>query len=1062
MDEERALKAAAMTPELWQRLKPLYNSAVEMREPKRAQFIARACGANAELRNALESLLKAADRPTDAGNKPFINMKHVSSAAGNSFAEGEIIFGRFEIVRHLGTGGMGEVYEAKDRELGCIAIKTIRSQIASSPRAFERFRQEVSLARKVTGLQVCRIHELFLLPASPGRPATAFLTMEYLDGATLSSMLTEHDLLPLNETLEIALDICEGLKLIHQQGIVHRDLKPANIMLCERSGRVRTVLMDFGLARDQTADSSAPEEPTRVAPAARTLPGTIAGTPAYMAPEQFDCGPVCPATDIYALGVILYEMLTGLHPYAADTPIGAAVRRLKRQALPSSVRRKIPRHWDRVIQLCLEYEPTDRFQSAEQVAKALTASPLNIENLRKDRPWVLRLAGILALAIVAWGTFHWWQSRQYYRPTPEEQRWYSEGLTALREGSYLKATRELEKATQQNSRFVMAHARLAEAWANLDFDGAARQEMLIATAGESHLPPLDRMYLDAIRATLTRDFSGAVAIYRRILDRLPGSQKPAGYVDLGMAYERAGDPNHALASYEQASKLDADNPAPYMHTAVLEARLHKVSDANRAFSGAEKIFAAQMNQEGQAELDYERGYLANESGDSTQADRFLERSLDEAKQIQSVQLEIRALTQLSSSAAASGHPTDAVDFAQRAIQLARDNQLDAWAANGLARLAQARIVEGSKHYQEAEEAVDEAKTLAVQTQQPRAEALSNLVLASLRDMENRPDDVIEPAKAALEYYSQNGYFEAAANADLLLLRVDESRGQFQETLQRANKFLALAEQSGNPDLLMQAEQHVGTTYESVERYPEAFEHLQKAGALASNDMDRTLEETRCAEILIKLGRFGDAEALLAPSGRFESLKLWTGKVRSDKFLAQANYPGVVALTTSMLKSYPDMNADNKQEFQLQRAVAEAHLHSSAHALDDLRNSYPSDASSNGPDPPEFALQAAEVELLTGDAQQARKHAIKAEQYFASGAQLDSDLRANLLAASASKALNDSAAYSHFAKKSVDILVSLEHTWGPQAFRTYLSRPDLRALTRLLPRNGPTNTSGIQE
>lgn len=1048
-----------MTPELWQRLKPLYNSAVEMREPKRAQFIARACGANAELRNALESLLKAADQPTDAGNKPFINMKQVSPPVGNTFAEGEIIFGRFEIVRHLGTGGMGEVYEARDHELGRIAIKTIRSQIASSPRAFERFRQEVALARKVTGLQVCRIHELFLLPASPGRPATAFLTMEYLDGATLSAMLAKEALLPVNETLEIALDICEGLQLIHQQGIVHRDLKPANIMLCERSGRVRAVLMDFGLARDQTPDSSAPEETTRAAQA-RTLPGTIAGTPAYMAPEQFDCGTVSPATDIYALGVILYEMLTGLHPYAADTPIGAAVRRLKRQALPSSVRRKIPRHWDRVVQHCLEYDPTDRFQSAEQVAKALTASPLNLENLRKDRPWVLRLAGILALAMVAWGTLHWWESRQYYRPTPEEQRWYSEGLTALREGSYLKATRELAKATQQNSRFVMAHARLAEAWSNLDFDGTARQEMLIASAGESHLAPLDRMYLDAIRATLTRDFTGAVAIYRRILDRLPDPQRPAGYVDLGMAYERAGDPTHALENYAHASRLDADNPAPYMHTGVVEARLHKVSDANRAFSSAEKIFAAQMNQEGEAELDYERGYLANTGGDSTQANLFLERSLDEAKQIQSIQLEIRALTQLSSSASASGHATEAVDFAQHAIQLARDNQLDAWAATGLARLAQARIVEGGEHYKEAEEAVDEAKNLAVQTQQPRAEALANGVLASLRDMEHRPDDVTAPAKAALAYYEQNGYFEPAAKANLLLLRVDEGRGQFQQTLLTANKFLALAEQSGNPSLMMLAEHHIGTTYQSAEQYPEALQHFQRAQELASDQTTRAHEAISCAQILIDFGQFGRADALLSSIDELDSLTIEISEVRSDEYLAQEKFASAAALTTGVLKSHPDMMADHKQRLELQRAVAEAHLHRTAQAVADLQQARAMGADEKDSDQSsQLSLQTAEVELWTGNPQQAREDIIKAEQYFASKAQLDSDLRANLLAVSASKTLNDPVACNKFSIKAIDILSSLEHTWEPQAVQTYLSRPDLRTLMRSLPRNGTTNTSG---
>jgi len=530
MDEERTIETA-MTPELWQRLKPLYNSAIEMQEQKRAQFIVEACGTDAELRAALESLLRAADQSTDLGQR-FPGIRDVLRPADKTFFDGEIILGRFQVVRHLGTGGMGEVYEAKDLELGRIALKTIRLQIAASPRAFERFRQEVMLARKVSGPQVCRIHELFLIPETTSRPATAFLTMEYLGGISLSDKLLKDGTLPLNETLRIALDICEGLRLIHQQGIVHRDLKPSNIMLCERNGLSHAVLMDFGLALAAALDYSDPQEVTSPAPSSRTMTGSVAGTPAYMAPEQFEGKPLTPATDIYALGIVLYQLLTRRHPYPANTPAGVAMRRLRRPLLPSAIRRELPRHWDRVIERCLEDEPSERFQSAEQVAKALKASPFNFENLRNDRPWVLRLASAPILTAIVWGIFHWWQTRQYYHPNAEEQRWYAAGVTSLREGSYLKATKELEQATQDNSRFVMAHARLAEAWSDLDFDGAAQREMLIATTGERHLPPLDRMYLDAIRATLTHDYSGALLLYRKIFDRLPSSQKAAGYVDL--------------------------------------------------------------------------------------------------------------------------------------------------------------------------------------------------------------------------------------------------------------------------------------------------------------------------------------------------------------------------------------------------------------------------------------------------------------------------------------------------------------------------------------------------
>ena len=924
-----------MTPELWQRLKPLYNSAMEMQEPKRAQFIAEACGADTELRKELEALLRAADQPTGAGDKAFFNAKDVFPLASNSFSEGEIILGRFRIVRHLGTGGMGEVYEANDLELGPIALKTIRPQIASSPRAYGRFRQEVVLARKVSGMQVCRIHELFLLPASGRRPETAFLTMEYLDGTTLSDKLANDGTFPLKETLKIALDICEGLQLIHQQGIVHRDLKPANIMLCERSGIVHAILMDFGLAFAATLDVSNPQEETRPAQAFRTLTGTVVGTPAYMAPEQFEGKPVTPAVDIYALGVILYQLLTGRHPYPAKMPIGVAMRRLKGPVLPSSIRHEVPHHWDRIIERCLEDEPSERFESAEQVAKALKASPLSLGNLRKDRPWVLQIAAVLAIALAAWGGFRWWQIRQYYHATPEEQRWYTTGLTALREGSYVKATRELGKATQENDRFVMAHTRLAEAYFDLDFEGTAQHEMLIATNGERRLPPVDQMYLDAIRAALTHDFNGAVKLYRRILDRLPDSQKSAGYVDLGMAYERAGNPSSAFVDYAKASKLDRDNPSPYMHMAVLESHQHNIQKADGAFDQAEAIFVRDMNQEGQAELDYERGYEINGSGDSAQANVFLERSLTEAKQIQSVQLEIRVLTQLSSSACGSGHLPQAVDYAQQAIHLARDNQLNTWAADGLARLANAEMYEGSEHFQEAEEAVDEGKTLAVQTQQPRAEALANLVLAILRDKENRPKDAIAPAQAALQYFKQNGFFEPAAKASLVLVRSQANIGHLDEAQKGSASLLNLAMQSGDRDLIPQAEEAVGIVFFYLERYPESLNHYQSAWQSADTDTGRSYEAVNYANLLQKLGRYSESDSMLNSVTTGDTTAVVCDGIRVESLLSQQKYAESLRLARKVIAAHPSMTADYKQIFEMDQTVAEAHLGQRAVALDHL-------------------------------------------------------------------------------------------------------------------------------
>ncbi len=358
-----------MTPELWQRLKPLFHAALDKEPQNRAAFIDAACGEDLELKSQLKLLLDAEQQNTGSLDAPIALLNGFLDKKSARFQSGELILGRFRIVRPIGKGGMGEVYEAEDLQLGLVALKTIRHGIASSSDAFERFRQEVQLARRVSGPQVCRIHELYLLPASAGFKATAFLTMEYLDGITLFEKMQRDGPLPWKEARNIALEICEGLRLIHEKGIIHRDLKTSNIMLCKQEGSPRVVLMDFGLARDFSADKALSPDPAEKP--AKTLPQMIVGTPDYMAPEQFEGKPVSPATDIYALGVVLYVLVTGVQPYAASSPVAAAVRRAKPPLPPSSLRPNIPRQCDRIIERCLEYEHEKRFQSAKEVIRAI-------------------------------------------------------------------------------------------------------------------------------------------------------------------------------------------------------------------------------------------------------------------------------------------------------------------------------------------------------------------------------------------------------------------------------------------------------------------------------------------------------------------------------------------------------------------------------------------------------------------------------------------------------------------------------------------------------------------
>ena len=221
------------------------------------------------------------------------------------FHHDELVSDRFKIVRLLGQGGMGAVYEAEDLELGGhVALKTVRPETATNPRTIERFKQEIYLARKVTHPNVCRIFDLFHHRVGSADGEIMFVTMELLRGETLAERLRRVGRMSAPEFVPLVTQMAQGLHAAHQVGIVHRDFKPSNVVLVpvkEQSDDVRAVVTDFGLAHTSSSDSSQV--------LALTGTGDIVGTPAYIAPEVLDHRGATAATDIYAFGVVMYEMV---------------------------------------------------------------------------------------------------------------------------------------------------------------------------------------------------------------------------------------------------------------------------------------------------------------------------------------------------------------------------------------------------------------------------------------------------------------------------------------------------------------------------------------------------------------------------------------------------------------------------------------------------------------------------------------------------------------------------------------------------------------------------------
>jgi predicted Zn-dependent peptidase len=297
---------------------------------------------------------------------------------------------RYEILAELGRGGMGIVYKARDRETGeLVALKVLRPEIASDAQILERFKNELRLAHKITHRHVARLNEFHRAGD------TVYLSMEFVEGENLRALLQRSPKLDPAQALEIARQIGAGLGEAHRQSIAHRDLKPENIMVME-SGDVK--VMDFGISRSFAAGV--------------TTTGAIIGTPAYMAPEQAEGRPTDHRTDIYAFGLILYEMFTGVVAFAGETPISVAMKQVRDMPKPPrDVMPGLPEHISRTILKCIAKDPVQRFQSVDEVLQslegALATASKPIRNLKKF--WLPGIAAAAVIGAVA-GIF-WWRAR---------------------------------------------------------------------------------------------------------------------------------------------------------------------------------------------------------------------------------------------------------------------------------------------------------------------------------------------------------------------------------------------------------------------------------------------------------------------------------------------------------------------------------------------------------------------------------------------------------------------------------------------------------------------------
>jgi len=320
-----------------------------------------------------------------------------SPATASTLSEGFVLQERYQIVRLLGEGGMGSVYEANDLELDRkVAIKLIRPDLAADPKILKRFKRELIMARKVTHENVVRIYDL------GSDQGLKFITMEFVEGRDLKSHIVDGPQLSAEESAQVIVQVCRALNSAHSNGIVHRDLKPQNVMIdCEGLAQV----MDFGVAQSMDVTGM-------------TRTGEMLGTPAYMSPEQAKGEPTDPRSDIFSLGIIFYELLTGTVPFEADTPYGMIIKRtLEKAPPPITLDPDIPEHMNRIVVRCLETEPELRYQNVREILQDLESRsgprdhsvtqtlPLVLRKTSKSTLWAAAAAAVVLVGLGAlWAT----------------------------------------------------------------------------------------------------------------------------------------------------------------------------------------------------------------------------------------------------------------------------------------------------------------------------------------------------------------------------------------------------------------------------------------------------------------------------------------------------------------------------------------------------------------------------------------------------------------------------------------------------------------------------------
>jgi tetratricopeptide (TPR) repeat protein/tRNA A-37 threonylcarbamoyl transferase component Bud32 len=1021
------------------RLQDIFIEAVEKPAAERAAFLDQACDGNAELRLQLQRMIEA-DGSTGSFLRPPVD------EAGPRFSAGAILSERFRVVRFIAAGGMGDVYEVEDIALHeRLALKTIRPHLVGNQVALARFKREIQFAKRVTHPNVCRIHDLGT--HLDGGSDVVFLTMQLLKGQTLSERLRASGRMDTEAALPLVVQMAEGLSAAHEAGIIHRDFKTSNVILTQAATGTKAVITDFGLARPTAIDDGA----------SLTDSGKMVGTPAFMAPEQVTQGELTSATDVYALGLVMYEVITGRRPFPGNTPLESAVKRLTESPPPpSAIVPGLNPRWETAILRCLEREPARRYQNPREIVCELTDAPnatRTLTNMDAPRGWggirsrgaIAGITGLLVLFAAASGV--WYFGR--HRPSRDALRWYEEGTRALRDGTSFTAMNALDRAVLADPDFSLAHARLAEAATELDYTDKAKTEMLRASppALQSFfLSGDERLRLEAVYFVLMKDFTRAAGKYRELAAKADPAERPAVLVDLGRAYEGGGQFKEALESYTESIERDQQFAAAFLRRAVLEGRQQLNQRASADFDVAEKLYRTEGKAEGLIEVLYQRAILLRRSGRLVEARAPAQTAFDMSRTSGDEYHQIRALLTLSFLSYNSGDPEVGRQQAQEAIKLSRRVGHEILEASAKVDVGNTLFAKGD--YAGAEPYLREGLEAAKRFQAVRVEARAQLSLGQVLMKEGHTEEGVAVSKEAIENFQKSGDKTNAARAAIQPARNLRDQGEFEGAVSLFEKQLQLAAELKDDLGVALAAQGLGSTRLLQEKYPAALENFDRGAAASRAIADRSLEaysEDSRAEALWRLGRYREAEDSLKRAEMLDQ-QLQGNKpllaaiffTRAGMELSRQTFGEAAEYVRRMVDSSGGLRMASAMRFRGAIKVATGHAKEGRLLIEDsvklaeatrdvslLRNA-------------QLALAEARAQL--GDSAGAKSLAVDLVEIFRNKHQGESELEALAVAFSTSRG-DEQAKFGEQAKAA---LRELRKDLG-EGFAGFCSRPDIHMI-----------------